>query len=60
MKKIINISDGTQKGKTTHILKETETCTEFVQPKGHFPMRKYAKVITESERLQDELEPIYD
>ena len=30
MKKIINISDGTQKGKTTHILKETETCTEFV------------------------------
>ena len=40
--------------------KYCETCTEFVQPKGHFPMRKYAKVITESERLQDELEPIYD
>ena len=37
-----------------------KTCTEFVQPKGHFPMRKYAKVITESERLQDELEPIDD
>ena len=30
MKKIINISDGTQKGKTTAVLKETETCTEFV------------------------------
>ena len=40
--------------------KYCETCTEFVQPKGHFPMRKYAKVITESERLQEELEPIYD
>ena len=40
--------------------KYCETCTEWVQPKGHFPMRKYAKVITESERLQEELEPIYD
>ena len=40
--------------------KYCETCTEFVQPKGHFPMRKYAKVLTESERLQEELEPIYD
>lgn len=30
MKKIINVSDGTQKGKTTAVLKETETCTEFV------------------------------
>ena len=37
-----------------------KTCTEWVQPKGHFPMRKYAKLLTESERLQDELEPIYD
>ena len=37
-----------------------KTCTEWVQPKGHFPMRKYAKVLTESERLQDELEPIDD
>ncbi len=37
-----------------------KTCTEFVQPKGHFPMRKYAKVLTESERMQDELEPIDD
>ena len=35
-----------------------KTCTEWVQPKGHFPMRKYAKLLTESERLQDELEPI--
>jgi len=32
--------------------------TECVQPKAHFPMRKYAKLLTESERLQDELEPI--
>ena len=40
--------------------KYCETCTEWVQPKGHFPMRKYAKLLTESERLQDELEPIYD
>ena len=37
-----------------------KTCTEWVPPKGHFPMRKYAKVLTESERLQDELEPIND
>ena len=42
-----------------------KTCTEFVPPKGHFPMRKYSKVLTnkvltESERLQDELEPIDD
>jgi len=35
-----------------------KTCTEWVPPKGHFPMRKYAKLLTESERLQDELEPI--
>jgi len=40
--------------------KYCETCTEWVQPKGHFPMRKYAKMLTESERLQEELEPIYD
>ena len=40
--------------------KYCETCTEWVQPKGHFPMRKYAKLLTESERLQDELEPIND
>ena len=37
-----------------------KTCTEWVPPKGHFPMRKYAKLLTESERLQDELEPIDD
>ena len=37
-----------------------KTCTEWVQPKGHFPMRKYAKLLTESERLQDDLEPIDD
>ena len=24
-----------------------KTCTEWVQPKGHFPMRKYAKVLNE-------------
>ena len=40
--------------------KYCETCTEWVQPKGHFPMRKYAKLLTETERLQDELEPIDD
>ncbi len=37
-----------------------KTCTEFVPPTGHFPMRKYSKVLTESERMQDELEPIDD
>jgi len=37
-----------------------KTCTEWVPPKGHFPMRKYAKLLTESERLQDDLEPIDD